>query len=64
MTQVWRMIGGGEKREGAVKRLSRLMLAGNILIAKLNQPASQSKPGAEALRSFMDFREPYALGLP
>lgn len=30
-----------EERRGAVKRLPRLMLTENILIAKLNQPASR-----------------------
>lgn len=58
------MIGEREEGEGAVKRLSRLMLTENILIAKLNQRASQPRPGAKAVRSFMDFREPYTLDPP
>lgn len=41
------------------------MLTENILIAKLNQPASQpQKPGAEVVRSFMDFRERHTLDRP
>lgn len=51
--------------EGAVKRLPWLMLTENILIAKLNQPASQPKnPRAEAIRCFMDFRERHTLDRP
>lgn len=65
MTQEWRTSGGGEEGEGAVKRLSRLMLTENILIAKSNQPASQpQKPRAEVVRSFMDFRERHTLDRP
>lgn len=49
----------------AVKRLSRLMLTENILIAKLNQPASQpKKPEAEVLRSFMDSMKRHMLVRP
>lgn len=51
--------------EGAVKRLSRLMLTENILIAKLNQPTLQAKkPGAEVVRCFMDLRERHTLDRP
>lgn len=65
LTQGWRMSRGWEEGEGAVKRLSRLMLTENILIAKLNQPASQpKKPEAEVLRSFMDSMERHMLVRP